>query len=107
MTCGADERIHLDLDFLVQLQQEFGATGRYAQAYILAHEFGHHLQKLLGTEQQAQDAASAVGDDRIQQKMQGRVNPESWTHGSAAEREYGYLTGYQAGLMSACDTFSA
>ena len=153
--CPPDERIYFDLDFLLQLQQEFGATGRYAQAYILAHEFGHHLQTLLGIERQvraaqqqnprqanelsialelqadclagvwgrlandngnvtitdaelgqAQDAAAAVGDDRIQMQTQGRVNPESWTHGSAAEREQWYLAGYNAGDLDACDTFS-
>jgi predicted metalloprotease len=153
--CPPDERIYFDLDFLAQLQQEFGADGRYAQAYILAHEYGHHLQTVLGTErqvriaqqqnprqanelsialelqadclagvwgrlandqgnvtiteaelQQAQDAAAAVGDDRIQQQTQGRVNPESWTHGSAADRERWYLAGYSSGDLDACNTFA-
>ena len=154
--CPADERIYFDLGFLAGLQQQFGAEGRYAQAYILAHEFGHHLQNVLGIErqvraaqqrdpgsanelsvrmelqadcmagvwgaladqagnvsvtdaeiQQAQDAAAAVGDDRIQRQTQGRVNPEAWTHGSAEQRRQWYTTGYQSADPSQCDTFSA
>ncbi len=153
--CPADERIYFDLAFLAQLQAQFGAEGRYAQAYILAHEYGHHLQTVWGIEpqmrrlqrqnpgranqlsvalelqadclagvwgrlaadggnltvtdaelQQAQDAAAAVGDDRIQRQTQGRVDPEGWTHGSAEQRRTWYLTGYQSGAASACDTFS-
>ncbi len=154
--CPGDERMYIDVWFLAQLQQEFGATGRYAQAYILAHEFGHHLQTVLGIErqvraaqqrdpasanelsvrmelqadclagvwgalaneqgnvtiteaelQQAQDAAAAIGDDRIQRKTQGRVNPEAWTHGSAEQRREWYLTGYESADAAQCDTFSA
>jgi predicted metalloprotease len=154
--CPPDERIYFDLDFLTQLQSDFGAEGRYAQAYILAHEFGHHLQTLNGTErqvrqaqqqnpraanelsiamelqadclagvwgrlandkgnvaitdaelQQALDAAAAVGDDRIQRKTQGQVNPESWTHGSAAQRREWYQTGYDSADPASCGTFSA
>ena len=153
--CPPDQSIYIDLGFLDQLQQQFGAQGRYAQAYILAHEAGHHLQTLFGTErkvraaqqahpdqqnalsvamelqadcyagvwskladqagnvsvgdaevQQAQDAAAAVGDDRIQQQTQGRVDPESWTHGSAAQRRQWFTTGRTAGDVNACDTFS-
>ncbi|MEO8330231.1 MAG: neutral zinc metallopeptidase, partial [Candidatus Nanopelagicales bacterium] len=126
--CPPDERMYFDLDFLLELQDRFGAEGRYAQAYILAHEFGHHLQTLLGAENrvrqaqqrnpsqadelsialelqadcyagvwgrlandsgnvtitdaeltQAQQAAAAVGDDRIQQQTTGRINPDTWT----------------------------
>jgi uncharacterized protein len=153
--CPADERIYLDIDFLAQLQQQFGADGRYAQAYILAHEFGHHVQTLLGIEpqvrrlqqahpgqtkalsvklelqadclagvwgkladqagnvtvtqaevQQAQAAAAAVGDDRIQRGSGVRVDPESWTHGSAADRERWYTTGFTSGDLRSCDTFA-
>jgi uncharacterized protein len=152
--CPVDERIYLDIDFLNQLQQQFGATGRYAQAYILAHEYGHHLQTLLGIEpqvrrlqqadpgrtnelsvklelqadclagvwgnlanaagnvtvteaqvKQAQNAAAAVGDDRIQQQTGQRVNPESWTHGSASDRQRWYTIGFTDGDINACDTF--
>ena len=153
--CPADEEIYLDLDFLDTLQTQFGATGTFAQAYIVAHEYGHHLQTLLGTEPkvraaqeknpslenkysvalelqadcyagvwatladkqssgikltdaniaEAQNAASAVGDDRIQQKTQGRVDPESWTHGSAAQRKQWFTTGYSSGDIDACNTF--
>jgi predicted metalloprotease len=153
--CPPDERMYFDLGFLTQLQQQFGAEGRYAQAYILAHEFGHHLQTILGIEpqvrrlqqqnpsranelsvrlelqadclagvwgrlandngnltvtqaelQQAQDAAAAVGDDRIQRRTQGQVDPESWTHGSAQQRRTWYLTGYESGTVTACDIFA-
>jgi uncharacterized protein len=152
--CPPDQQIYIDIGFLNQLQQEFGAEGRFAAAYIMAHEAGHHLQTLFGTERevrsaqqqrpeqqnelsiamelqadcyagawsklsdqrgnvsineeqldQAVNAAEAVGDDRIQQKTQGRVDPESWTHGSAADRKKWFLTGYQAGDLNACDTF--
>jgi predicted metalloprotease len=154
--CPPDQQIYFELAFLEQLQQQFGAEGEFAQAYILAHEFGHHLQTLLGTERkvraaqqrnpgQANDysvamelqadcyagvwavqadkleaggiglteanvaeavkAAEAVGDDRIQSKMQGRVDPESWTHGSAEHRRTWFLTGYRSGSMDSCDTF--
>ncbi len=151
--CPADRSVYLDIGFLEQLQKEFGAQGRYAQAYILAHEGGHHLQTLFGTERkvrklqqsspkkenelsvalelqadcfagvwskladdagnvsigdaevkQAQDAAAAVGDDRIQKKTQGQVDPESWTHGSAAQRTKWFTTGRTSGKVDACDT---
>lgn len=154
--CPPDEEIFIDIGFLQQLQDEFGAQGRYAQAYILAHETGHHLQTLLGTEQdvrsaqqrspsranqlsvqmelqadcyagvwgkladergnvsiteseldEALNAAAAVGDDRIQQKTQGRVDPESWTHGSAEQRRSWYLRGFQSGELDSCDTFES
>jgi uncharacterized protein len=155
--CPADEEIYLDLTFLDQLQTQFGATGQFAQAYILAHEYGHHLQTLLGTEPQvraaqqkhpdlenqysvalelqadcyagvwstladkqasginltaddiaeAQNAAGAVGDDRIQKKTQGRVDPESWTHGSAAQRQQWFTTGYRSGNLDSCNTFGS
>ena len=152
--CPPDQMIYIDIGFLQQLQQQFGAQGRYAQAYVLAHEAGHHLQTLFGTErkvraaqqsqpskqnelsvamelqadcyagvwskladdagnvsigdaevQQAQDAAAAVGDDRIQQQTQGRVDKESWTHGSAAQRKQWFTTGRTTGDVNACDTF--
>jgi predicted metalloprotease len=152
--CPPDQSIYIDIGFLDQLQRQFGAEGRYAQAYILAHEAGHHLQTLFGTErkvraaqqanpgkqnelsvamelqadcyagvwskladdagnvsvgdaevQQAQDAAAAVGDDRIQQQTQGRVDPESWTHGSAEQRRTWFTTGRTSGDVNACDTF--
>ncbi len=152
--CPPDQSIFIDIGFLEQLQQQFGAQGRYAQAYILAHEAGHHLQTLFGTErkvrsaqqanpgqqnelsvamelqadcyagvwskladdagnvsigdaevQQAQDAAAAVGDDRIQQQTQGRVDKESWTHGSAAQRKTWFTKGRTTGDVNACDTF--
>ncbi|RJK93777.1 KPN_02809 family neutral zinc metallopeptidase [Vallicoccus soli] len=153
--CPPDEAIFLDLDFLDQLQAQFGAEGRYATAYIVAHEAGHHLQTLLGTERQvraaqqagpdrrnalsvalelqadcyagvwgrqaddrgnlsvtgaevdqALRAAAAVGDDRIQQRTQGRVDPESWTHGSAEQRRSWYERGFTTGDPAACDTFA-
>jgi predicted metalloprotease len=152
--CPPDQSIFIDIGFLEQLQQQFGADGRYAQAYIMAHEAGHHLQTLFGTERQVRaaqqsnpgqanalsvamelqadcyagvwsrladdrgnvsvgeaeldqaiGAAEAVGDDRIQQKTQGRVDPESWTHGSAQQRREWFLVGRQSGDVNRCDTF--
>ena len=154
--CPPDQEIYFDLDFLDQLQTQFGAQGTFAQGYIAAHEYGHHLQTLLGTEPkvraaqqrdpgnqnaysvalelqadcyagvwanladksaqngiklsedniaEAVNAAQAVGDDRIQAKVQGRVDPESWTHGSAEQRRTWFLTGYRSGDMDSCNTF--
>jgi predicted metalloprotease len=153
--CPPDQEIYFELDFLEQLQSQFGATGEFAQAYIVAHEFGHHLQTLLGTERrvraaqqrdpgqanqdsmrlelqadcyagvwsnladrsenginltqdnvaEAVAAAQAVGDDRIQAKVSGRVTPESWTLGSAAQRKQWFLTGAQSGDLNSCNTF--
>jgi uncharacterized protein len=154
--CPPDREIYIDIGFLGQLQRQFGAQGRYAQAYIIAHESGHHLQSLFGTERkvraaqqahpgqenelsialelqadcyagvwsrladdagnvsvggaevnQAIDAAAAVGDDRIQRKTQGRVDPESWTHGSSAQRKQWFTTGRRTGDLNACTTFSS
>lgn len=150
--CPADQKVYLDIAFFDELESRFGASGGdLAMAYVIAHEFGHHVQTVLGisesVQQQAQadpsrrndlsvrqelqadcmagvwvnsqiadlepgdveealSAATAVGDDRIQQSTTGRIDPESWTHGSAEQRSQWFQTGYRSGKVSDCDTFA-
>lgn len=157
--CPTDQSIYLDTTFFdaVLQRQLNGPSGDFVEPYVLAHEYGHHIQNLLGTmgrvktqqgptsdsvrlELQADcyagmwtknatstddasgqaliqslsdqdirdaiDAATAVGDDRIQERSGGRVNPEQWTHGSSAERVKWFQTGYTTGDLAACDTFA-
>ncbi|HEX8110619.1 MAG TPA: neutral zinc metallopeptidase [Kofleriaceae bacterium] len=150
--CPADEHAYIDLSFYRELKQRFGAPGNFAQAYVLAHEMGHHLQKLLGVEQRAQTlgrghsrndisvrtelqadcfagvwghdargeglleagdiesaltAATAIGDDRLQKQAGREVNPETFTHGTSAQRVRWFRTGFDTGRFDACNTFAA
>jgi len=151
--CPEDEKIYIDLSFYDELKQRFGAPGDFAQAYVLTHEIGHHVQKLLGIESEVQHAmgthhgernqlsvrlelqadclagvwghsteqrnileagdvedalraASAVGDDRLQRMETGRVNPDSFTHGTSQQRAHWFNQGFQSGDSAACDTFA-
>jgi len=150
--CPEDEKVYIDLGFYGELRQRFGAPGDFAQAYVLAHEVGHHVQKILGMEEkylqarrenprvanelsvrlelqadcfagvwghstqqrnilesgdveEGLKAASAVGDDRLQRMATGRVNPESFTHGSSEQRMHWFTQGYKTGDVSTCNTF--
>jgi predicted metalloprotease len=154
--CSLDETIYLDETFFDELTSTLGAEGGdVAEAYVIAHEVGHHVQNRLGIMDQAQsleqdagsqadanqisvmlelqadcfagvwansirdagvflpgeideaiDAAEAVGDDHIQEQVEGQINPESWTHGSSEQRVQWFTTGFESGDPSACDTFS-
>lgn len=150
--CPADEKVYIDLGFYDELKRRFGAPGEFAQAYVLAHEVGHHVQKIIGIEnkvhqlqgqnpgsanqlsvrmelqadclagvwahatqqrglleagdvESALGAAAAVGDDHIQQMTRGRVQPETFTHGSSAQRMSWFRKGLDSGTVAACNTF--
>jgi predicted metalloprotease len=125
--CPGDQKVYIDLAFYRELKERFKAPGEFAQAYVIAHEVGHHVQNLLGiadkvhTAQQraskgvlepgdleaALTAASAIGDDRLQQQTQGRIVPESFTHGSSAQRMRWFKVGFETGDMNQCNTFKA
>ena len=154
--CPPDHRVYLDLGFFEDLRTRFGASGDFAQAYVIAHEVGHHVQSLLGISQKVSElqgrvnpsernklsvrmelqadcfagvwahqadksrqileagdieeglnAASAIGDDRIQRKTQGHVVPDAFTHGSSAQRVRWFKIGLDRGNLQACDTFNA
>ncbi|NLC04500.1 MAG: metalloprotease [Tissierellia bacterium] len=151
--CPADQKVYIDLSFFDELRDKFQAPGDFAMAYVLAHEVGHHVQKLLGVSDQVQElrgqlseveynqylmrlelqadylagvfahhaqgrgyleegdleealnAASAVGDDRIQKQTQGYVVPDSFTHGTSEQRQRWFYKGYKAGNLSQWNTF--
>jgi uncharacterized protein len=154
--CPADQKVYIDLDFYETLKTRLGAPGDFAQAYVIAHEVGHHVQNLLGiadkVEQQrsraspaqanalsvkvelqadcfagvwanhanesrkileqgdveeAMNAAAKIGDDALQRSRGGAVIPESFTHGTSAQRQRWFSTGLKTGSVKACDTFSA
>ncbi len=154
--CPADRKVYIDLSFYRDLRSKMGAPGDFAQAYVIAHEVGHHVQNLLGISgkvhsmrqrlsqedfnklsvrlelqadcfaglwanhadrarhilergdvEEALNAASMIGDDRLQQQSRGYVTPDSFTHGSSEQRVRWFRTGLQSGSVQACDTFSA
>jgi len=155
--CPADQRVYLDMSFFREMETRFAAAGDFAQAYVIAHEIGHHVQTLLGVSakvdaarrngqrlegdngllvrqelqadclagvwayqaqqrlnwlepgdvEEALNAANAIGDDRLQQKGQGRVVPDSFTHGTSAQRVRWFKAGFTQGDVNSCDTFSA
>ncbi len=154
--CPSDQKVYLDLGFFEELHNQFGASGDFAQAYVIAHEVGHHVQTLLGISQEVREhqsrvssserntlsvmmelqadclagvwahqaeksrhiletgdieeglnAASAIGDDRIQRKTQGYVVPDAFTHGSSTQRVRWFKQGFELGNFQTCDTFKA
>jgi predicted metalloprotease len=151
--CPADERVYIDLSFFDALRTRFAAPGDFAQAYVLAHEIGHHVQTVLGVSQRVRQlqqrqpgaanqlsvalelqadcfagvwghsaarnnilepgdleeglsAAAAVGDDRLQGQTRGRVNPETFTHGTSEQRVSWFRRGFETGDAGACDTLN-
>jgi predicted metalloprotease len=147
--CPQDQKAYIDLSFFDELRQRFHAPGDFAQAYVLAHEIGHHVQHLLGIDQRMQgsgrnnansvrlelqadcfagiwghsteqrnilekgevdealNAASQIGDDRLQRSSGRGVNPDTFTHGSSAQRVAWFKKGFDTGNVQACDTFAA
>ncbi len=155
--CPGDQQVYLDLAFFKEMEQRFAATGEFAQAYVIAHEVGHHVQTLLGVSarvnsarqrgermeghngllvrqelqadcfagiwahhaqqrhawlepgdlKDALNAAQAIGDDRLQKQARGYVVPDSFTHGTSAQRERWFSQGYTVGNVNQCDTFTA
>ena len=161
--CPADDRVYIDLTFYKQLAEQLGAPGEFAQPYVLAHEYGHHIQDLTGTEasmrrqqerdpdqanalsvklelqadcyagawaknatgtddgsgqkiftsitdqdiQEGLDTAAKIGDDTLQQRGGGTINPAEFTHGTSAQRQQWFRTGYDSGNPESCDTFKA
>ncbi len=154
--CPLDQKVYVDLAFYDELKRKFNVSGDFAQAYVIAHEVGHHVQKQLGIHDKVQElksnaedeatanqiqvrtelqadclagvwanlndqmkkrlqpgdivealnAASQIGDDMIQKRMTGRIVPDAFTHGTAAQRVHWFKTGFEAGRMDACDTFN-
>lgn len=155
--CPGDRQVYLDMDFFREMAQRFSAAGDFAQAYVIAHEVGHHVQTLLGVSAQvdaarakgqrlegangllvrqelqadclagvwayqaqkrlnwlepgdieeALNAANSIGDDRLQEQSRGRVVPDSFTHGTSAQRVRWFKAGFAQGQINQCDTFSA
>ena len=154
--CPADQQVYIDLSFYQDLRNQLGAPGDFAQAYVIAHEVGHHIQNLIGVSEQvraaqsrvsqteanalsvrqelqadcfagvwahnadqqrdilepgdideALNAASQIGDDRLQKRSQGYVNPDSFTHGTAAQRTEWFKRGFTSGDVDQCDTFAS
>jgi predicted metalloprotease len=154
--CPGDQKVYIDLSFYETLRRQLGAPGDFAQAYVIAHEVGHHVQNLMGITDQMEQmrsrvsereynamsvrlelqadcfaglwahhnhkskailepgdveealtAAAAIGDDALQRKGQGQIVPDSFTHGTSAQRQRWFNAGFQSGTVQSCDTFKA
>ena len=107
--CPGDSTVYLDLGFFDDMVSKYGASDSVlAQEYVVAHEWGHHIQNIQGVfrAHDTRETAQAIGDDRLQEKYQGSSNPETWTHGSADQRATWLQRGLDSGDISTCDTWS-
>ena len=104
--CSADQTVYIDLSFFMNMKRQIGADGDFAYAYVIAHEVGHHVQYLLGDIDEGLEAARKIGDDYLQKKARGYTVPDSFNHGTSAQRSRWLKLGAHTGDLSLGDTFS-